>query len=225
MVRNVLSIFALLLSALAVTSGSASADNLGGQASVIDGDTIEIHGERIRLHGIDAPESGQTCRANVAEWRCGQAAAFALDDLIANRPVSCNQRDIDRYGRIVAVCHTGDRDVNAWLVSEGWALAYRRYSQDYIADERAAQASSKGIWRGDFVAPWDWRQGERLTAANESQSGGCLIKGNIASDGERIYHVPGGQYYPRTKISPSKGERMFCTEAEAQAAGWRRSKR
>ena len=83
------------------------------------------------------------------------------------------------------------------------------------------------------MAPWDWRRGDRLAAApvpakppaNDNAAGPCLIKGNISSRGERIYHVPGGAYYSRTKISPATGERFFCSEAEAKAAGWRASRR
>lgn len=75
------------------------------------------------------------------------------------------------------------------------------------------------------MVPWDFRHSEQQPAAvNTSPSGQCLIKGNISSSGERIYHVPDGQFYDATKIDSSKGERWFCTEAEAQAAGWRRSK-
>ena len=138
--------------------------------------------------------------------------------------MTCEQKDQDRYGRIVAVCRVGEEDLNAWLVAEGWALAYRQYSKAYIAEEEAASAARKGIWRGTFVPPWEWRQGKRLEA-EAAQGGDCRIKGNIGSKGERIYHVPGGRYYDATQIDPSKGERWFCSEAEAQAAGWRRSKR
>ncbi len=74
------------------------------------------------------------------------------------------------------------------------------------------------------MKPWDWRRGKRIVA-NYNASGQSLIKVNISRSGERIYHAPGGQYYDRTKIDPSKGERWFCSEAEATAAGWRRSKR
>ena len=169
-------------------------------------------------------ESAQLCLADGKQWRCGQQAAPALDGKIAARPVTCEQKDQDRYGRIVAVCRVGEEDLNAWLVAEGWALAYRQYSKAYIAEEEAASAARKGIWRGTFVPPWEWRQGKRLEA-EAAQGGDCRIKGNIGSKGERIYHVPGGRYYDATQIDPSKGERWFCSEAEAQAAGWRRSKR
>ena len=75
-----------------------------------------------------------------------------------------------------------------------------------------------------FVEPWKWRQGVRLSSEVISTQEGCSIKGNISSSGEKIYHVPGGQYYTRTKINQSKGEKWFCSEQEAKFAGWRKSK-
>ncbi len=107
---------------------AVSLADMTGQASVIDGDTIEIHGQRIRLHGIDAPESGQLCCIDGKRWRCGEDAANVLADLIDRRPVTCQERDRDRYGRVVAVCRVAGEDLGAWLVGNGLALAYRRYS-------------------------------------------------------------------------------------------------
>lgn len=209
---------------------------LSGRARTVDGDTLEVNGARVRLHGIDAPESAQTCIADGGRWRCGQRAALALAERISGRSVSCKERARDGYGRIVAVCRAGGKDLNAWLVSEGWALAYRRYSLDYVDEEASARAARRGVWRGRFVEPWDWRAGVRLdsTRAPVQQHRGrtarpgasrCRIKGNISRKGARIYHVPGGRYYESTRISPSQGERWFCTEAEARAAGWRRARR
>ncbi len=97
--------------------------DMAGQASVIDGDTIEIHGQRIRLHGINAPESGQLCYIDGKRWRCGQRAALALADKIGRRPVACAGRERDRYGRVVAVCRVAGEDLGAWLVGNGLALA------------------------------------------------------------------------------------------------------
>ncbi len=216
-------IFIAGLFALAAAAPSIAAD-LQGPARVIDGDTIEVAGPRVRLHGIDAPEADQTCRVGDQEWRCGRDATAQLAEITSGQDVRCEGRDQDRYGRIVAVCFVGDTDLNAWLASEGWALAYRKYSLDYVDEEDRARASRRGLWRGEFTPPWDWRRGARQ-AANESVAGKCLIKGNISSKGERIYHVPGGQYYERTKISTAKGERWFCTEAEARAVVWRASQR
>ncbi len=130
------------------------ADALSGVASVIGGDTIEIHGERIRLFGIDAPESRQLCTVSGEPYRCGQQAALALADHVEQRTVRCEERDRDRYGRTVAVCFVGDEDVSAWLVAEGWALAFRRYSTRYVPEEDKARAAGRGIWAGAFDPPW-----------------------------------------------------------------------
>lgn len=135
---------------------------LVGTASVIDGDTIEIHGARIRMHGIDAPESRQECmRADGTAWRCGQKAALALSDLIGRSTVRCEPRDHDRYGRIVALCFKGTEDLSRWMIVNGWAVAYRKYSLDYVADEERAQRAKVGIWSGTFEMPWDWRASRR----------------------------------------------------------------
>jgi endonuclease YncB( thermonuclease family) len=227
MSRRVLSLAALLIALAA----PVNAESVSGRASVIDGDTIEIHGQRIRLHGIDAPESGQTCRDGTGrDYRCGQRAALALADKIGQRTISCDRRDVDQYGRIVAVCRSAGEDLNGWLVSEGWAVAYHRFSMDYVRNEAAAKAAKRGIWAGNFTTPEEWRHGQQAQAGREQrpkpqEPATCVIKGNISSRGERIYHMPGGQFYDRTRIDPSKGERMFCSEDEARAAGWRRSKR
>jgi len=151
----------LLIVILVATLASAQ-ENITGIASVIDGDTIEIHGQRIRLHGIDAPESRQLCtRPSGERWRCGQQASLALSDRIGRATVRCQPRDRDRYGRIVAVCFKGNEDLNRWMVANGWAVAYRRYSVDYIADEDTARRSRINIWSGDFDLPWDWRARRR----------------------------------------------------------------
>lgn len=216
----------LIVAGTLAISAPATAQELSGRASVTDGDTLELMGERVRLHGIDAPEGRQTCTRGGVEWLCGQEAAARLRALVRGAEVTCAPLDRDRYGRIVARCAANGTDLGAQLVSEGLALAYRRYSEAYVDAEASAKAASFGMWQGQFVAPWDWRQGKRLqpaAAANDNRD--CHIKGNIARDGERIYHVPEGRYYDRTKISTAKGERWFCSEDDARAAGWRRSKR
>ena len=102
-------IFALVVASSAV-GASAAQSPIVGVASVIDGDTLEIHGQRIRLHGIDAPESRQFCEKNGKKYRCGQQAALALADKVGRATIRCEQRDIDRYKRIVAVCRLGSED-------------------------------------------------------------------------------------------------------------------
>ena len=153
-----------------VVAAPAAAQTVTGRASVTDGDTLEIRDVDIRLHGIDAPESAQTCIAGGQRWPCGRRSANALDAKIDRRTVRCEGRDRDRYGRLIAVCYQGSTDLNAWLVRNGWALAYRRYSRDYVPEERRAQADDAGIWRGQFVPPWEWRRGERLGGHGSGKS-------------------------------------------------------
>jgi hypothetical protein len=131
----------------------------------------------------------------------------------------------------VATCNLGSLDLNGWLVSSGWALAYRQYSNAYVDAEAAAELAGIGIWEGKFTPPWEWRAQQNAAAAPAASSAssagpsGCAIKGNISSSGERIFHSPGQQHYSRTSISEAKGERWFCSEGEALAAGWRAAKR
>ena len=120
-------------------------------------------------------------------------ASHAHPMRLARRPVECAERDRDRYGCIVAVCRVGGEDMNAWMVAQGWAVAYRKYFRDYLSQESAAKAQGSGLWRGEFVPPSRWRCGERLQAAARNDSGDCRIKGNISRSGTRTYHVPGGQ--------------------------------
>src|SRR5258708_16900431 len=110
-------------------------DDLAGQASVSDGDTLESHRTRIRLWGIDAPESSQLCRGEDSlQYRCGAKAANDLDAFIARRPVSCIPISLDRYGRTVASCSVGGVDLGEWLVINGLALDWPQYSRGSDGD-------------------------------------------------------------------------------------------
>ena len=132
-----------------------------GRASVVDGDTIDIHGTRIRLHGIDAPESGQTCQAMGERYRCGQRAALALDGFLGSQTVNCVQTETDRWTRVVARCSVRGIDLGKWMVEHGWAIAFRRYSTEYVETEDRARASRAGMWKGEFMPPEEWRRGSR----------------------------------------------------------------
>jgi endonuclease YncB( thermonuclease family) len=212
--------------ALANAGGTKPPRVVEGPARIVDGDTIWIGETKIRLYGIDAPETKQTCVVANKPWRCGEAASEALRRLLGNTPVTCEDQGSDRYGRMIGQCFVQGEDIEAWMVLNGWALAYRRYSLDYVDEEKTAQDARTGLWRGDFVPPWEWRKGKRLQPVLSPESAtGCVIKGNISSKGERIYHSPGAQHYERTKIDTAKGERWFCTEAEAVVAGWRKARR
>ncbi len=132
----------LLVLTLLITPALA---DMAGTASVIDGDTIEVHGQRIRLHGIDAPESRQLCRLAGEPWRCGKDAANALADKIARRLVTCEDLGRERYKRIIARCAVAGEDLEKWMVANGWALAHRRHTLDYVDEEAGAQAARRGL--------------------------------------------------------------------------------
>jgi endonuclease YncB( thermonuclease family) len=198
---------------------------MSGNARVVDGDTIEVAGTRIRLHGIDAPESKQLCLRGNVSWRCGIRSTEALREMVHGTIISCQERDVDRYGRIVAVCHANDTNLNAQMVSLGMAVAYQKYSEDFLVLEALAKANKIGLWAGKFVLPWEWRRGKRLTSniSKNAIRSGCQIKGNIDSKGKRIYHLPNTQWYSRTVINASKGEKWFCSEKDAIESGWRKA--
>lgn len=141
-----------------MAASASGAPLIQGTASVIDGDTIEIHGERIRLDAIDAPEHSQLCLdAAGNRYRCGQKSAFALADMIGRSTVTCEPKGHDRYRRTIAVCFSGETNLNAWMLAQGWAVAFRKYGIDYIGEEDNARLARRGIWAGSFEMPWDWR--------------------------------------------------------------------
>jgi endonuclease YncB( thermonuclease family) len=135
------------------------ADNLSGQASIIDGDTLEIHETRIRLWGVDAPESSQLCRGDDSnQYRCGAKAANELDAFIAQRSVDCSPISLDQYRRTVAVCSIDGVDIAEWLVRNGLALDWPLYSKGkYDKAQSEADHAGRGIWAGSYVAPWLFR--------------------------------------------------------------------
>jgi len=241
----------LLLALTAATSvllgACQAAEIVTGPATVIDGDSLKIGETTIRLHAVDAFEGRQTCLRRGERWPCGEAAANRMRELVAGRTITCEPRDLDDYGRTVAVCSSGRIDLGAELVRDGLALAYRRYGNDYVDEEDEARSARRGVWAGEFTPPWEWRRNPEPAAAPRAppptpdrsaqaerraggaadsgsgasgRTGSCRIKGNI-SDRGRIYHVPGSRSYEQTVIDESRGERWFCSEQEAIAAGWR----
>ena len=137
----------------APTTAAPAAADISGHARVVDGDGLEIGGQRIRLHGVDAFETRQMCGPHA----CGRASADALRNLVGGRPIDCAEMDRDRYDRIVAVCHVGGEDLGAAQVRQGHAVAYTRYSQRYVMEERAARRDNAGAWAYGFTPPEAWR--------------------------------------------------------------------
>lgn len=188
--------------------------------TVVDGDTIKIDGVTYRLNGIDAPEHGQKCKKPSGKtWPCGKRATAALGDMVAGSDIRCEGSQADGYGRTIATCYKAGIDLNRQMVLEGWAWAFLKYSQVYAEEQKAAQSAGIGIWQAKTQTPWDYRA-ERWNTASQQAPDGCPIKGNISRNGQ-IYHAPWSPWYKRTKINLKKGERWFCSEADAVAAGWR----
>jgi endonuclease YncB( thermonuclease family) len=233
-------ILMLLLPAL------AEAADITGIAKVREGDTVLIGSTRIRLGGIDAPSVDQLCLNNTGErWTCGVAARDELIKHADSKSWTCHVRTTDRRGRQVARCEVDGEDIQKWMVRNGWALSYARFSHDYDEDEQAAREAKAGMWQGAFIAPWDWRVRNKKTAilgaakppANSnaillaSASGSvapspdCTIKGNVNGAGECIYHTPASRWYAQIKMHISKGTRWFCSVEDAEAAGCRETRR
>ncbi len=221
------------------------ADEVTAVPRIVDADTIDAGTTKIRLIGIDAPETDQRCLDSRGQvWSCGLEATSKLQAYSRNRAWVCGLSGLDRYGRHLGSCSIEGEDVGRWLVRNGWALAFRRYSTAYVPDEDFAREHQLGLWSGAFIAPWDWRhrgtqtiilgayqvpttaQRDLLspTVAGTPPSPNCVIKANLKSRIECIYHVPGGHFYDKLKMQPSSRRRWFCSEVEARAAGCRKSK-
>ncbi len=212
-------IFGFLVALLPVT---ALAD-MTGQAWVVDGDTIEINGREVDLFGIDAPEREQTCRSAGREYECGALASRSLARIIGRHWLNCRDQGTGSNGSPLVSCMIDTGNVNKTMVWRGWAVANTNQSEDYVPIENEARAGRRGLWTGEFVPPWKWRAGERLTGAQVAADAPCPIKGDIDADTNRlVYHLPKDKKYVEVEIDELKGERWFCTEAEAQGAGWAR---
>lgn len=199
-----------------------NANNASSQTIVIDGDTLKQGELTYRLEGIDAPEYGQKCRVDETTnktWPCGKKSTEFLTGFIHGKMVSCREKGIDDFGRILAVCYTDEIEINQYIVENGFAWAFRKFSNNYVAEEEAARSLRIGVFRAETQTPWDYRAARWKVATQEAPEG-CPIKGNISNNG-RIYHAPWSPWYKRTKINLNKGERWFCSEGEALQAGWR----
>ena len=153
----ILAVVALL--ALFYYSDRTPDDLISGRAKVVDGDSLNFSNQRIRLFGIDAPEGKQMCIDTTgADYLCGRVAKIALSDFLGGQLIECQQIDRDQYDRIVARCFLDDQDIASWMVVNGHALAYREFSDDYIDEEDVARTMKRGMWRGGFDPPWEWRR-------------------------------------------------------------------
>ena len=157
MIFNFLITFFLIL----FSSASFSEKIIEGKVKIIDGDTIHIEKNKIRLHGIDAPEIDQTCTIKDKVWNCGIESSLELKKLILDNNISCVVSDIDKYNRYIAECFINNQNINELMVRNGWAIAYRYYSLDFIDDEGIAKNNKAGIWKGEFLDPYLFRKQQK----------------------------------------------------------------
>ena len=143
------------------------ASEIIGVPKVVDGDTIHIKSYKIRLEGIDAPEMRQKCKKSYLQiiflnfqkdYYCGQISKKKLIQKIGNEPVKCILLGKDRYKRYLGKCLKGKINLNRWMVRNGYAIAYRKYSKLYILDENYAKEEKLGMWKGTFIKPEKWRK-------------------------------------------------------------------
>ena len=140
---------------------------ISGIAKVIDGDTIWIDSNKIRFFGIDAPEIKQYCQKPYLslsfiilnkDYPCGKVATNKLKNMMNNKLVTCKINGKDRYKRFIAECFKDETNINSWMVLNGNAIAYVKYSKKYIAEENIAKKNKLGLWKGTFDKPWNWRK-------------------------------------------------------------------
>ena len=140
---------------------------ISGIAKVIDGDTIKIRKNKIRLYGIDAPESKQICQkpwltisflSFNRDYPCGEISTKKLKSKINNKYILCKSFNKDRYKRFIAECFKGKTNINRWMVRNGYAVVYHKYSKKYLAPENLAKDEKLGLWAGSFKKPWEWRK-------------------------------------------------------------------
>jgi endonuclease YncB( thermonuclease family) len=229
----------------------AATPGFAAEASIADGNTLMLNGVTYRLDGIDAPQTDQTCLDDKgAAWTCGIEARDRLREHVGKRDVRCTDRGADRNAgkRRIGECFVADETVslNQWMVRQGWALNLGRSAKSrFKSDRDAAGAARSGLWKGCFVAPDDlrrisistaallgaacpkpnnWKARETMFPEYPAMPPGCDIKGRMVLRSQvagyrGIYHLPSCRSYPRTRTV----NRWFCSEEEAQAAGFRKS--
>ena len=159
---------AFLALALAAAPGPARADATS-TVNVIDGETLEMQGQVVKLFGIDALEADQICLNGNRPWPCGEESTRSLAALVGGQPVRCQTiRNLGGY--ILATCDLNGDDLAAFMVANGWAFADRSQSADYAPHEEAAKTARGGVWSGEFVPPWEWREGKRLKLPETPQT-------------------------------------------------------
>ena len=162
--------FIRIIIALLVLLSNSIAEEISGIPKVVDGDTVHIDNYKFRLEGIDAPEMRQQCKKEsfkisffigftfYKDYSCGRVSKEKLITKIDTTEIKCISSSKDRYKRYIATCYKGKTNLNQWMVRNGFAIAYRRYSKTYVSDEEFAKENKLGLWKGKFMEPEKWRK-------------------------------------------------------------------
>jgi endonuclease YncB( thermonuclease family) len=212
----------ILLAGLLVASPAAAETTATffGPGRALEGDRLEVDGRVVRLWGIDAPELRQSCVRAGAFWPCGRKAYEHLAAFLDGQIVTCRVMPESVPSRTVAKCAVQGLDVAAELATRGFAMVPPNGTQYCIPNRNEGRTRGAGLWSGVYVNPWEWRQGKRVVEwINDLR--GCAVKGDIDDAGARIFYLPFHRRYETIRIEVAKGERWFCVEEEARAAGWR----
>jgi endonuclease YncB( thermonuclease family) len=195
-----------------------------GRVVAVTGDTVRVGGTTVRLAGIEAPERDQHCtRPGNRRWRCGEAATDALSRSVRGATVRCDIGGSDSTGRALGTCYAHGKDIAARLVREGHVFSSGGWLASYGSLERQARARKTGLWQGEAERPAEYRA-KVWEAAKRAAPGGCPIKGQV-SPGGKTYVLPWSPDYQRIHVRTARGERWFCSEQDAVAAGWKPAER
>ena len=216
------SVMAVLPSMPAVKVKQAKLPDITGRGRAVTGDTLRIGSRLVQLAGIEAPEISQVCRdRRKRAWRCGQSARRALRRVLGRKRVVCTEVVKADGGRFRATCRAGKMEVAAEVVRKGYAFAQGTIFKTYAEVEAVARDAKLGVWQGKAQRPADFRA-QRWEVASKSAPDGCPIKGRVVRRA-KVYVLPWALDYRQVRVRRRRGERWFCSEAEATSAGFRPS--
>ncbi len=209
----------------AVTFLPPESREISGRARALDGSTLRVDGQRVQLEGIEAPDPNQVClKEGGKRWKCGSGARSALARALGRRRVICSVTGgADKDKPAMGSCRIAEKDIAAELVRGGHVFAESGLFSTYANEEREAEEKKAGLWAGKVERPEEWRA-RRWEEAKSAAPDGCPIKGEVSS-GRRVYLLPWSPRYDRARINKRRGERWFCSEEEAEAAGWKPKQR
>jgi endonuclease YncB( thermonuclease family) len=196
-------------------------NEIAGPAAALTGDSMRVDGALVRLAGIQAPAAGQPCyRDDGRRWNCASAARSGLAKILRAHSVTCTPSGQEDGGRTIANCVIdGSRDVATELVRDGYVFATdNSFFSSLGGEESVAREAKHGIWQGEVIRPKEWRD-QAWEAAKRDAPDGCPIKGVVRAS-TKIYALPWSDGYANARVRPERGERWFCSEDDAKAAGF-----